>query len=92
MDYMITIKSITQGTNLHVVGSSIGRLDDDLDPTLDQLPDMLRIQGGPPLPNVDRLPPDGHDLWPLGGEPLGHLMVWGEDPGTNLLCCFPPHP
>lgn len=42
---MIKIKSTTTDTDLHVIGSSIGRLDNDLDPTLDQLPDVLRIQG-----------------------------------------------
>lgn len=89
---MITKKSTIPGTDLHVIGSSIGRLDNDLDPTLDQLPDVLRIQGRPPLPNVDCLPSNGHDLGPIRQETLGHLMVWREDPGTNLLCCFPPHP
>lgn len=79
-------------TDLHVVGSPVGRLDNDLDPAFHQFPDLLGIERGPSFPHVDRLTANGHDLGPVRVEPLEPFILRRENSGTKLLGRPPPHP
>lgn len=57
-------------THILVDGPSVGRLDEDLVASMDDLFNVARSQGRPSLPHVDVLTPDGHDALVMLIAPL----------------------